>query len=247
MRIIDAHIHLKHGDEAKTEYSPEEIVRVMEVVGIEKSVVFAMSTSTKKSIEMAVRAARKYPDRLIPYVYALPSFTEAVLSQIRVALTELGFKGIKIHAGECTIAEYLINPVIELAGELGVPCLIDCLGRYGDLGRLAEMFPETKIIVAHMGRYLCRDAELIDKFIQLAQRMDNVYLDVSGVVLTDKIVEAVRKIGAEKVIWGSDGPHRQPTTVDYAKRELDKVRKLPLKPEELEMVLGGSIAALLGI
>lgn len=54
--IIDSHVHLKHGDAQKTEYRAEEIVRTMDAVGIQKSVVFAMSTTTQRSIEMVQRA-----------------------------------------------------------------------------------------------------------------------------------------------------------------------------------------------
>ena len=44
--IIDSHVHLKHGDAQKTEYSAETIVKTMDAVGIDQSVVFAMSTTT---------------------------------------------------------------------------------------------------------------------------------------------------------------------------------------------------------
>ena len=65
--IIDSHVHLKHGDAERTEYAPDEIVRVMDAVGIDKSVVFAMSTTTARSVEMAEAAVARFPDRLIPY------------------------------------------------------------------------------------------------------------------------------------------------------------------------------------
>jgi hypothetical protein len=48
------------------------IVEIMDKVGIDKSIVFAMSTTTRHSIELAEKGVGKYPDRLIPYVYALP-------------------------------------------------------------------------------------------------------------------------------------------------------------------------------
>ena len=245
--IIDSHVHLKHGDAGRTEYSPEVIVRTMDSVGIDLSVVFAMSTTTERSIEMASEAVRKFPERLVPYAYALPRYDRTVLEELRYAIEELGFKGIKVHAGECTLAEYVLDPVLELAGELGVPCLVDCLGRIEDSERMAESFPGTKLIIAHMGRYLCRDEELVDKFIGLAERYGNVYLDVSGVVLTGKIREAVERIGSHRVTFGTDGPHEEPDTVGFARRELEKVRSLGLRPEDERNVLGGTIARLLGL
>ncbi|MBS7610501.1 hypothetical protein KEJ19_08140 [Candidatus Bathyarchaeota archaeon] len=65
--IVDSHVHLKHGDVNRTEYRAETIVYTMDTVGIDVSVVFAMGTSTNRSIEMALEAHRRFPDRLIPY------------------------------------------------------------------------------------------------------------------------------------------------------------------------------------
>lgn len=245
--IVDAHVHLKHGDIQRTEYTPEVIVETMDRVGIDKSVVFAMSTTTRRSIEMALEAVEKYPDRLIPFVYALPSYERPVIAELEEAITSLGFKGIKLHAGECTLAEYVADPVIALAERLGVPCLIDCLGRFWDIERMAKRFPKARLIVAHLGLYLCKDEALIDRFIGLAMKYENIFLDVSGVTLTHKIKEAVAKVGANRVVFGTDGPHEEPDTVGFARRELDKIRSLNLDPEDEKAVLGGAILKLLGM
>lgn len=245
--IIDSHVHLKHGDAQKTEYSAETIVRVMDEVGIDKSVVFAMSTSTIRSIQMAREASDRFPDRLIPYAYALPSYESIVLDQLEMAISEFGFRGIKIHAGECTLADYVIDPVIELAGKYGVPCLIDCLGINKAISGMAERFPHTRIIVAHLGRYLCSDEKLIDGFIRLSENHENIMLDASGVVLTGKIREAVERIGSGRVIFGTDGPHANPDVITYTRIELGKIRKLDLNPHDEAAVLGGTIAKLIGL
>ena len=46
-------IHLKHGDAKATEYRAETIVATMDAGGIDKSVVFAISTTTKNSMTIA--------------------------------------------------------------------------------------------------------------------------------------------------------------------------------------------------
>ena len=56
--IVDSHVHLRHGNAARTEYSPETIVETMDKVGIDRSVVFAICTTTTHSIEMARRPSR---------------------------------------------------------------------------------------------------------------------------------------------------------------------------------------------
>ncbi len=246
MWIVDSHVHLKHGDAARTVYAPKVIVETMDKVGIDQSVVFAISTTTKRSIEMAESAAKKYPGRLIPYVYALPHYERPVVKEIEAALDGGLFRGIKIHAGECTLAEYVVDPVLAVAGKYGVPCLIDCAGNLPAAQRMAQAFPRTKLIIAHMGRFLATEKGLVDQFIRLAEKNANVMLDLSGVVLVEKIPEAVQRIGSGRLLWGSDGPDRQPDTVTYARRQLDKIRTLNLRDEDKRNLLGQTILKLLG-
>ncbi|MGD9496718.1 MAG: amidohydrolase family protein [Armatimonadota bacterium] len=245
--IIDSHVHLKHGDAAGTEYTSDQIVEVMDAAGIDRSVVFAMSTTTRRSIEMARAAVERFPDRLIPYAYALPSYERPVLDELREAIEELGLCGIKLHIGECRLREYIADPVFTLAGELGVPCLIDLGGDLATAERIAADFPRTKLIYAHLGRYLCTDVKLIQSFIAVAERYPNVWLDASGVVVDWTIAEAVRRIGADRVLFGTDGPHAWPTLVDMARNAIRQIETLDISEDEKAMVLGGSIAALLGL
>ena len=245
--IVDSHAHLKHGDAAHTEYSAQQIIATMDAAGIDKSVVFAMSTTPERAIEMGRAAAERFPDRLIPYAYGLPSYSGDVLGLVERAVREFGFKGIKIHAGECTLAEYVSDPIFALAGELGVPCLVDCIGNCAAMDRLAGKFPETRIIVAHLGLYLATDVRVIESFIALAERRANVLLDVSGVVQTWMIREAVRRVGSARVFFGTDGPHPCPDTATFARDEVEKIRALRLAPADQEAVLGGAIGTVLGV
>ncbi len=245
--IVDSHVHLRHGDAARTEYSPETIVDTMDKAGIDKSVVFAICTTTRHSIEMAEAAVESYPDRVIPYVYALPHYARPVIKEIEQVLSAGRFRGIKIHAGECTLAEYVVDPVLDVAGKYGVPCLIDCLGNYAVASRMARAFPQTSQIVAHMGRYLSTDEKLLDRFIGLAEQFGNVLLDLSGVVIVEKIEEAVRRIGSARLLWGTDGPHKKPDTVTFARNELDKIRRLNLTEQDKANILGQTIRHLLNI
>jgi predicted TIM-barrel fold metal-dependent hydrolase len=245
--IVDVHAHLKHGDAEKTEYSAKEIVGVMDAVVIDRSIVFAMSTTTQRSIEFAEKAVGEYPKRLIPFLYALPSYERPVLAEIDDALTNHGFRGIKIHAGECRLTPYVIDPVLELAGRRGVPCLIDATGSVDVARRLAESFPRTTILFAHMGAYMSRDRGMIDGFIQVAADYPNAYLDLSAVALVYKIEEAAQKVGADKLIWGTDGPHKNPNLNAYAQFEIEKVQRLTIPQADKDRILGGNIVKILGL
>lgn len=245
--IIDSHVHLRHGNAERTEYTAHQIIESMDGAGVDKSVVFAICTTAFDAIARARTAHELYPDCLIPYAYALPNPERPIIGSIEEAVTRLGFKGIKIHAGECTLAEYVSDPILKLAGEHGVPCLIDFIGRDADLDRMARSFPDTPIIVAHMGRYLCTDRGLIDRFVRIVETNDNVYLDISGVVLIWKIREAVERVGPERIIWGTDGPYPTPDLASYIRTDLAKVRASGITGPELSAILAGNISRLLDL
>jgi predicted TIM-barrel fold metal-dependent hydrolase len=247
MPVIDCHVHLKHGDAARTEWSADAIVDIMDKAAIDKSVVFGMSTTTARSIELAQAAVQKYPQRLIPFLYALPNYERPVLKEIEKAISDDGFRGIKIHAGECTLPDYIIDPVLRLAGSFPVPCLIDCAGNAAVATRMAETFPQTPLLYAHMGRYLSTDAGLVEQFIKVAEKFENVYLDLSAVALVYKIEEAAQRLGARRLVWGTDGPYKNPDVVTYARTEMDKVRQLTLSDADKQLILGGNIVRLLNL
>jgi predicted TIM-barrel fold metal-dependent hydrolase len=244
--IIDSHVHLKHGDTAATECPAETIVQVMDAVGIDRSVVFAMSTDTRRSIEMAVDAVAQYPDRLIPYAYALPHYERPVIEELAEAI-RAGFRGVKLHIGECRLTSHLADPVFRLAGETGVPCLVDFGGDLATAERLATDFPETKLIIAHFGRYLCTDPALLRSCVALAERRSNVWLDASGVVVPWIIAEGVGRLGAGRILWGSDGPHVMPDLFTFALAPIRQIKALGLNPEDEAMILGGTAEKLLGL
>ena len=243
--IIDSHLHLRDDRFVAAEGTPENIIALMDQAGIDRSVVFKIWCSTESSIRAGQEAAEKFADRLIPYVYAVPGYERPVARDLEEALSEKGFRGVKLHAGDCSLAEYVVDPVLALAGRHDVPCLIDFCGRHAAAERILRQFPKTKIIIAHLGAYLSTDEQLIDGFIDLGAGHDNAYLDVSGVVLPLKIKDAVTKAGSRKVLWGTDGPRRAPDTLAFMRTELDKVRSLGLSDSQQQDVLGGTIARLL--
>jgi len=93
--IIDCHMHLKGGDIERTEFTPADIVKVMDEAGIDRAVVFAICETTEDSIRRVRQALNLFPERFISFAYAIPSFQGNVLEQIKSALDK-GFRGIKL-------------------------------------------------------------------------------------------------------------------------------------------------------
>ena len=247
--ICDSHCHLKHGNVARTEYAPEKIVEIMDEAGIEKSVVFAMSTTSERATDLAHEAAQKFPDRLIPYAYAQPHIADSAILHIERGVRDLGFRGIKMHVGEVSLTDYIIDPVFELASGYGVPCLVDFGGRMDAARRILKSFPTTTIIMAHFGRYLSTDRGMVESQIALAAEHENAVLDTSGVLLPWAVPEAVRKVGSERMVFAVDGPYpyAHTTEVEFATVEIERIRSLPISDADKENIFWNTIARILKI
>lgn len=236
--IIDCHMHLKNGDSYRTEHTGEEVVQALDRAGIDKGVVFAICMSTRESTDMVYREVRKFPDRLLGFAYARPSYDRIVADDIRFALAERSMKGIKVHRGETLLHPDVIGPILEAAIEYDVPCLIDSGDDYAAICGIVEQYPDLKLILAHLGSPSGKVTE-IDKYIELARKHANVYLDTAYVPTYWKIKDAVERLGPQKVLYGSDGILVDPRT------ELMKIDVLNFPPGTKEYLCGRNIARLL--
>jgi predicted TIM-barrel fold metal-dependent hydrolase len=100
----------------------------------------------------------------------------------------------------------------------------------------AEKCPEAEIILGHMGGYFH-----VEDAILAAEKFSNIYLETSAMPYPERIAEAVKRIGADRVLFASDGPGCPPDL------ELKKVKLAVLSPSDEEKVLGGNIMRILGM
>ena len=105
---------------------------------------------------------------------------------------------------------------------------------------LAAAFPELRIVAAHWGGGLPFYALMPE----VARTLSNVYFDSAATtyLYRPEVYRIVSElVGAEHVLFGSDFPLLRPGPM------LRKLRALALPAGALEMILGGSAAALLGL
>ncbi len=243
VRIVDAHCHAGSGmdfgkddstGEPWTTYNdPQWTLRHMEEAGIDQSIIFPISNRTyEKANEEIASFARRWPDKFIGFAKH-DAKTEAgkIRDMLRHEVRDLGLKGLKLHG--------VPSPeMVDAAAELGIPILFHP-GKVNDSLDVVRAHPQVAFILAHLRTFASRDWREHVRAIEAARQLANLYLDTSSVVFSRYLEQAARKLPAEKLIFGSDGP-----LVD-SRVELHKIRLLHLPREKETLVLGGNIRRLL--
>jgi hypothetical protein len=145
-----------------------------------------------------------------------------------------GFRGVKVHRLDAPAT----REVCDAARTFGVPVLYDVAGRTELLDMVAPQYPDVTFIVPHLGSF-ADDWRAHQRLIDQLMRLPNVVADTSGVRRFDYLVQAARRAGPAKLVFGSDGPWLHPAL------ELQKVRLLGLPGGQEALVLGGNLLRIL--
>ncbi|MCM1164550.1 MAG: amidohydrolase family protein [Lachnospiraceae bacterium] len=219
--------------------------------GVDRFLVQSVATVPEQvlSINNFISASvQKYPDKLIGFGAMHPDFAD-VESEVE-RMISLGLRGIKLHSDfqRFNIDDGRAFPIYECAEKAGLPILFHMGDMRYDFSsperllRVVERFPKLKVIGAHLMGWSVWDkgAEL---FADSSKRFENVYTDCSSSLYAmspGHAAELIRKIGCDRVMWGTDYP------MWSAKDELERFAKLPLTDEERELILSGNARRLLG-
>jgi predicted TIM-barrel fold metal-dependent hydrolase len=222
---IDLHVHIGvFGGWANVSLTDEQLVKLMDDYNVEKSAVYFIDN------ELVRRAVQKYPDRLVGCYWPNPH-EETAAEKVRVALTDWGFKGIKLHPLFQAFLpnDDIVHPIMEEARKARVPVLIHTghspFSLPWSVGELAENFPDVKIVMLHMGD---GHGLYIQAAINTAKKMDNIFLETSAMPMGTKIREAIDIVGKDRVMYGSDVPFGNPpveiaraTAIDLSEKEFE--------------------------
>ena len=235
--VIDAHCHAGMGEAMSapwtTRADPEITLRHMEEAGIDRTVIFPINnTHFEKPNREIARICERYPGKFIGFAKHDPQ-TEAgrIPAMLREEVRSLGLKGLKLH-------RLPTRDMLDACAELAIPILYHP-EKVANFHMIAQEYPRIPLIMAHMGNFASRDWNEHLEAIAVAKRYPNVYLETSSVVFFKFLEMAAKELGADKLIFGSDGPE-----VD-SRVELYKIRLLKLPPSEEAKVTGGNISRIL--
>jgi len=246
MGAIDLHAHLGKWFFPIEADGVDDLLRFMEKNDIELSVVSSSRALVydfregNRELWEAIRGRRE----LLGYLFLNPNYLEESYEEMDRYLVREGFVGLgELYDGgyiggqrlDCDGHRRILERMLERFPQRLV--LFHCWGRDGvsRLLRLAKEFPEVKFVAGHMGH---PDWELAAESFR---DVPNVYLEIcSSSPIRGKLESVVRRIGADRVVFGSDSTLINPAFV------LGMVEESELGDEEKEMILRLNARKLLG-
>lgn len=262
-RVIDFHVHvwpdavapkalaaLANGPEHLAAFSDGTVaglVGAMDAAGIDISVTQPVATKASQVRSINDWAASTASDRVVPFGAMHPEFENPVAELAR--MHALGLRGFKMHPEEQDFSpeDPRLGPILGSAAELGMAILFhagedsfvtDPSGTPEAFARMLDAYPDTTVILAHMGGWR-RWAAVLE---HLAGRP--IYLDTAytlGYLPNTEFLELVRAHGAHRVLFGSDAPW-----IDLG-AEIQGLGQVGFTAEELDGILGGNAERLLGL
>jgi len=238
--IIDSHCHAGKGDGLTgpwdTDASLDKYLRRAARAGIDRTVLLtAFQSDYAVANRQLARIVASRPGRFYGFAFVHPIHDRGrVAALVREAVERLGFVGIKVHRHDAPIS----REVCEVAAAYGLPVNYDVMGEVSVVRLLAEEYPRLPFIIPHLGSF-GDDWRAQVAFLDPLARYPNIYTDTAGVRRFDLLVEAVRRAGPHKILFGSDGPWLHPGL------ELAKVRALGLPPADAALVVGGNFLRLI--
>ncbi len=254
--IIDAHTHIHpdpHGFGSHKDASVETLVANLRSAGIDKAVVLAIEPDMGNAY--VSKKCAEYP-QLIGFVSLDPLSPTSVEETLRTYVGGGSMHGVKLHPRRQGFGIDHLHQVIKLveqAAAYRVPVLFDAFP-YGDtyykiqevrlIHEVAQAVPQADIIMAHAGGIHVMDALMVVK----GNR--NVVVDVSftpfwfaGSNIYSDLVFMLRKLGANRILHGSDSPEVLPEQA--LEDTLSLCNQCGFSESDKSLVLSGNIQRIL--
>lgn len=258
MRIWDLHCHLSGVDGDTPAQRMDQLLLGADRMGIERICVFmGMEWShdpgpsdLRHQNDQVLDALKGREDRAFGFVYLSPAHVEASLTELKRCVEEGPMVGVKLWvARRCNTpeAEEIITRAASLDAVIyqhtwlklgGTPPVAGGGNLPGEstpqeLAEVASRVPSARLICGHTGG----NWEL---GIRAIRPIHHVPIGIGGSYPTRGMVEmAVREIGPERIVYGSDAGGRSYAT------QLAKVLGAPISNQDKELILGGNLRRML--
>lgn len=236
--IIDCYVGVQNKPLAGKRFGIADLEQMLREAGVERAVCTPDVAVRPSNQELAetITSPPATPGFFFGCAFLNPHFGEESVREFEVAVTEHGFRCLKLmpthHAFRCVTQ--VPHALMRKAEELGVPALIHSGTFFAhplEIGVLADAFPKVTVLMDHMGyRYYVQEA------IAAARRSPNIHLVTSVVMEPHWIRQAVKEVGADRVVYASNAP------LVYPRTQIEVIRQAQLSEADERKVLGENSA-----
>jgi predicted TIM-barrel fold metal-dependent hydrolase len=217
--VIDAHAHIAH-DRATgvgfihNPYSDADaMVERAKLMGIDKiciSSFLAIWVDYDPGNDIVYAAMKKYPQVYHGYASLQPQYVKDWKKELRKVYGKYRMEGMKPYHPRTGIPynDKLWHPWYEFGNRMRAYALIHPSPNVvAEINDMAPKYPEITFIIAHCGSSF-HDARL---GIEMALKNPNVVLEITLTAVTYRVIEfMVKHVGADRVLFGTDQPMRDP-------------------------------------
>lgn len=258
--IIDAHTHPMLGDDdqmGSEPHPPEAYRKLVSESGISRAAAITMAPAgdlerTRARNDAVLKLADSSNRFFFPVCSVHPADGTAALNEIdRVA--QAGCAWLKLHPNtqQFDVADQVVTDVVTRAADRGLPVLFDAYCPWdadqpGKFVQLAMAVPTSRLILAHAHGPSFPQLLVYDVLSLYPWWPRQVWIDISvaatmfaGGPFAEQFSWILRKVGTDRVIFGSDYP------LDEPQRAIQAVKQLGFSDSELEAILHNNAAELL--
>lgn len=212
--IFDADTHMSPYHNFDLSIGVEKWEENMKAAGVDKALAWLLPqgvNDVSESNRYLYEHSRKN-SRIVPFGWAnVKEGLEKALKDAEQCILEYGFKGVKLNGAQ---NEYYIDgpeamAVCKRIASLGGIIAFHIGADEPDFtdpkraAKVAKECPETTILMVHMGGAGTPDRS--DEVIAIAKENPNMYL-IGSAIDVSKVANAIRELGPERVLFGSDLP-----------------------------------------
>ncbi len=219
IQVVDAHAHVAH-DNAEgigfmhlSSSDAAGIVERAKVIGIDAvcaSSFLAVWADYEEGNDMVWHAMRRYSQFFHGYVSLQPQYVKDWKKELRKWYGRYRMEGMKPYFPRTGIPynHPVWTPWYEFGNRMRLYALIHpSPNLVAEVNDLARKYPDISFILAHSGGSF-HEARLA---MEVALKHPNVFLEITLTSVTYRVIEfMVRYIGADRVLFGTDQPMRDP-------------------------------------
>ena len=252
VRVFDAHLHCPAESGELWQWHTvtrnfDEFVAYLDKTGVERGIINSQRCQEKGAPAEFVagnrevaRFVEKSKGRFVGACAVNPQFIDEALKEVEYCRKQLGFVWVGELCNYMAHYEYTIREfelLVKQVVRLGM--VLDVHTEHEEIDYIVSSFPEATLVFPHFGDE--KEYDSIFKRIDLVAKHPNCYMDTSGYGhdRMGMLEYAVKTIGPDRVLFGSDFSINDPSTV------LARIHNSFLTGEQKAKVLAGNLEALL--